>query len=252
MSREEATAAAQAAGARVASSVSKKTDFVVVGADPGSKAAKAEQLGVEMIDEQEFRKRLGRTVGARPSTCEHDARVPSERSLRDGRRDRRERDRRAAPAEHRRRAPGAAVVRGPAGPGHGADRRVVRRPGLREAREAAGREPGLPVRVRASARGRRARRRDRHPRQAERRPADHRHLRAAPAAAAHPRGRDEQRRRPAQGHRGGAPDEHRAARAGPAAVPARRPRLRASTSSTTTRTRTAAGTRASTRAGRWW
>ncbi len=60
MSREEASAAAQAAGARVASSVSKKTDFVVVGADPGSKAAKAEQLGVEMIDEQEFRRRLGR------------------------------------------------------------------------------------------------------------------------------------------------------------------------------------------------
>ncbi|MGA9161122.1 MAG: NAD-dependent DNA ligase LigA [Actinomycetota bacterium] len=60
MSREEAIAAAQAAGARVASSVSKKTDFVVVGTDPGSKAAKAEQLGVEMIDEEEFRKRLGR------------------------------------------------------------------------------------------------------------------------------------------------------------------------------------------------
>lgn len=60
MSREDATAAAQAAGARVASSVSKKTDFVVVGTDPGSKAAKAEQLGVEMIDEREFRKRLGR------------------------------------------------------------------------------------------------------------------------------------------------------------------------------------------------
>jgi DNA ligase (NAD+) len=60
MSRDEATQAAQAAGARVASNVSRKTDFVVVGADPGSKAAKAEQLGVETIDEQEFRKRLGR------------------------------------------------------------------------------------------------------------------------------------------------------------------------------------------------
>jgi DNA ligase (NAD+) len=59
MSREEATQAAQSAGARVASSVSKKTDFVVVGADPGSKAAKAEQLGVEIVDEKEFRKRLG-------------------------------------------------------------------------------------------------------------------------------------------------------------------------------------------------
>ena len=60
LSREEATEAAQAAGARVASSVSKKTDFVVVGTDPGSKAAKAEQLGVEIVDEKEFRKRLGR------------------------------------------------------------------------------------------------------------------------------------------------------------------------------------------------
>ena len=52
MSREEATAAAKAAGARVASSVSKKTDFVVVGDNPGTKAAKAEELGVEMIDEK--------------------------------------------------------------------------------------------------------------------------------------------------------------------------------------------------------
>jgi DNA ligase (NAD+) len=60
MSREEAIETAQAAGARVASSVSKKTDFVVVGTDPGSKAAKAEQLGVQIIDEKEFRKRLGR------------------------------------------------------------------------------------------------------------------------------------------------------------------------------------------------
>ena len=59
MSREEAIAAAKDAGARVASSVSKKTDFVVVGDNPGTKAAKAEELGVEMIDEQAFRKRLG-------------------------------------------------------------------------------------------------------------------------------------------------------------------------------------------------
>ena len=60
MSRDEATAAAEAAGAKVASSVSKKTTFVVVGANAGSKAAKAEQLGVEMIDEAEFLRRLGR------------------------------------------------------------------------------------------------------------------------------------------------------------------------------------------------
>src|SRR5438093_5316698 len=60
MSRDEASRAAQEAGARVASSVSKKTDFVVVGENPGSKAAQAEQVGVEMIDEQGFLRRLGR------------------------------------------------------------------------------------------------------------------------------------------------------------------------------------------------
>jgi len=60
MTREEATELAQAAGARVASSVSKKTSFVVAGENPGSKLAKAETLGVEVIDEAEFRRRLGR------------------------------------------------------------------------------------------------------------------------------------------------------------------------------------------------
>jgi len=60
LSREEATALAQAAGARVASSVSKKTGFVVAGESPGSKLAKAEELGVEVIDEAEFLRRLGR------------------------------------------------------------------------------------------------------------------------------------------------------------------------------------------------
>ena len=59
LSREEATQAAERAGARVTSSVSKKTSFVVAGAEPGSKLAKAESLGVEVIDEVEFRRRLG-------------------------------------------------------------------------------------------------------------------------------------------------------------------------------------------------
>jgi DNA ligase (NAD+) len=59
LSRDEATAAAQAAGARVASTVSKKTDFVVAGANAGSKLAKAEELGVQVIDEDEFMSRLG-------------------------------------------------------------------------------------------------------------------------------------------------------------------------------------------------
>jgi DNA ligase (NAD+) len=58
MSRDEATAAAQAAGARVASNVSKKTDFVVVGETPGSKYERARRLGVATVDEREFLKRL--------------------------------------------------------------------------------------------------------------------------------------------------------------------------------------------------
>jgi DNA ligase (NAD+) len=59
MSREEAGTAAERAGARVASSVSKKTDFVVAGENPGSKYDKALQLGVEVVDEKEFLRRLG-------------------------------------------------------------------------------------------------------------------------------------------------------------------------------------------------
>ena len=61
MSREVATELAQAAGARVASTVSKKTSFVVAGEGPGSKLAKAETLGVDVIDEAEFARRLGRS-----------------------------------------------------------------------------------------------------------------------------------------------------------------------------------------------
>jgi DNA ligase (NAD+) len=60
MSRDEASKAAEEAGAKVASSVSKKTDFVVVGTDPGSKYEKAQSLGVEVVDEKSFLKRLRR------------------------------------------------------------------------------------------------------------------------------------------------------------------------------------------------
>ena len=56
MSRDEAKAALQALGAKVTGSVSRKTDYVVVGADPGSKADKAEQLGVEILDEEALMK----------------------------------------------------------------------------------------------------------------------------------------------------------------------------------------------------
>ncbi len=60
-SRREAQDAIKMAGGKVASSVSKKTDFVVAGDNPGSKAKTARELGVETIDCQEFLKRIGRS-----------------------------------------------------------------------------------------------------------------------------------------------------------------------------------------------
>jgi DNA ligase (NAD+) len=59
LSRDEATRLAQRAGARVSSSVSKKTDFVVAGENPGSKYEQAVKLGVEIVDEPGFLSRLG-------------------------------------------------------------------------------------------------------------------------------------------------------------------------------------------------
>jgi len=58
MSRDEAKEKVESLGAKATGSVSKKTDYVVVGADPGSKAQKAEKLGVTMLDEKEFLKLL--------------------------------------------------------------------------------------------------------------------------------------------------------------------------------------------------
>ncbi|OYV81324.1 MAG: hypothetical protein B7Z64_10920, partial [Acidiphilium sp. 21-68-69] len=59
LTRPEAKARAEALGAKVTESVSKKTDFVVVGAEAGSKAAKAASLGVTMLSETEFREIAG-------------------------------------------------------------------------------------------------------------------------------------------------------------------------------------------------
>ena len=59
MTRPEAKARAEALGAKVTDSVSKKTDLVVVGADAGSKARKAVELGVKTVTEQEWRELAG-------------------------------------------------------------------------------------------------------------------------------------------------------------------------------------------------
>ncbi|HTO80963.1 MAG TPA: NAD-dependent DNA ligase LigA [Methylomirabilota bacterium] len=59
MTRSEAKARAEALGAKVASSVSKKTDYVVVGADAGSKAAKAKELGLTTLSEDDWLKLAG-------------------------------------------------------------------------------------------------------------------------------------------------------------------------------------------------
>jgi DNA ligase (NAD+) len=54
MSRDEARAAIEARGHKVAGSVSAKTDFVVAGEDPGSKLDRARNLGVAVLDEKQF------------------------------------------------------------------------------------------------------------------------------------------------------------------------------------------------------
>lgn len=60
MSREEAKEAVREAGGDWVSSVSKNTDYVVVGANPGSKYDKAQKLGVKILEENEFLKLLRR------------------------------------------------------------------------------------------------------------------------------------------------------------------------------------------------
>ena len=63
MSRSEAKARAEALGANVTGSVSAKTDYVVAGADPGSKATKAASLGVTLLDEAAWLALAGDAAG---------------------------------------------------------------------------------------------------------------------------------------------------------------------------------------------
>jgi DNA ligase (NAD+) len=59
LTRKEAQEAVETQGGRVVSSVSRKTDFVVAGSNPGSKRSDAEKLRIKIIQEREFRKLIG-------------------------------------------------------------------------------------------------------------------------------------------------------------------------------------------------
>ena len=58
LSRDDARAKIEAAGGKVAGSVSKKTSYVVAGEEAGSKLTRAEELGVAILDEEQLLKLL--------------------------------------------------------------------------------------------------------------------------------------------------------------------------------------------------
>jgi DNA ligase (NAD+) len=64
MSRDEARERIQASGGRVSSSVSKKTDFLVAGSEPGSKYDRALELGIQVLDEAQLLQLLQRQAGS--------------------------------------------------------------------------------------------------------------------------------------------------------------------------------------------
>jgi DNA ligase (NAD+) len=59
LTRDEARNMIEALGGKVAASVSKKTDYVVAGAEAGSKLDKAQALGVSILNEVQFRELIG-------------------------------------------------------------------------------------------------------------------------------------------------------------------------------------------------
>ena len=76
-SRRELKETLQGLGARVTGSVSARTDLVVAGANPGSKLARARELGVAVVDETELRKRLDASAGRRGGPGRGDGRDAS-------------------------------------------------------------------------------------------------------------------------------------------------------------------------------
>ena len=73
MARAEAKTMAQTAGAKVTGSISKKTDYVVAGAEAGSKLAKARDLGLTVLSEAEWRRLIGNDDGERADAPSTDA-----------------------------------------------------------------------------------------------------------------------------------------------------------------------------------
>lgn len=59
MKRTETQAVARELGARVTGSISRRTDVVVVGLNPGGKLEQARELGVEVVSEDEWYRRIG-------------------------------------------------------------------------------------------------------------------------------------------------------------------------------------------------